>query len=240
MNADKRKKTESSLLRLRTLPFKKEIVETTKEILTIDHDIFDNNPYLLGFNNMVYDLKAGKFRDYVRDDFVSITTGYDWVEPTAEELNTMNELIKSIMPIEEERECYLRILSTGLCGLTLENFIVFNGGGRNGKGLLDDLLIQALGNLRYAIVANNAILTEKKRTGCNPEIANLHKKRLVIFREISSREKFDNGVVKDLTGGGFITARGLYEQQTQKINAMTCIVECLYLRKHLKSQKWNV
>jgi len=86
------------------------------------------------------------------------------------------------------------------------------------------MYIRALGN--YAIIANNAILTEKKRTGANPEIANLHKKRYVVFREPSSKDRFQNAMVKELTGGGTFSARNLYEKETQKVLTMTCVVEC--------------
>ena len=221
---DKRKKMESQLLKLRTLQFKKEIVETTKENLTIKQDIFDNNPYLLGFTNKVYDLQLGEFRDYLRSDMVSMTTGYDWEEPTVEQVKTMNDLIASIMPNEPERECYLRILATGLCGLCLEKFIVLNGKGRNGKGLTNGIYLLALGE--YGFNANSAILTERKKTGCNPEIANLHKKRYVVTKEPSSREKIQNSVIKDFSGGGSFSARGLYESKTEKVNHMTLVVEC--------------
>ena len=63
-----------------------------------------------------------------------ITTGYDWVEPTAQELKTVHDLINSIFPIEEEKKLYLSILSTGILGETLQKFILANGCGGNGKG----------------------------------------------------------------------------------------------------------
>jgi len=111
-----------------------------------------------------------------------------------------------------------------LCGLPLEKFIMFNGCGRNGKGLENDLYLRALGH--YGMIANNSILTGRRTTGANPEIANLDHKRLVIFREPSSRDKLQNGIIKELTGGGTLSARGLYEKDTQKVLTMTCIVEC--------------
>ena len=86
-------KMQGNLKKLQGLPFKKEIVETTKEIMTNNNDIFDNKPYLFGFTNVVYDLNVGQFRSYQRSDMVSLTTGYDWKEPTTEEINTMNELM---------------------------------------------------------------------------------------------------------------------------------------------------
>jgi len=206
------------------LPFQKEIVEKTKENLSSDDDIFDNNPYLLGFTNKVYDLKLGQFRNYQRSDMVSITTGYDWAEPTAKEVNTMNEIIKSVMPREEERECYERLLATGLSSVPLQKFIIFNGVGGNGKTLLNTQFLGALGG--YAMIGNNAILTERNKTGANPEKANIHKKRFVVFREPSSRDVFQNSAIKELTGGGTFSGRDLYQSETKKKLCLTCVVEC--------------
>ena len=71
----------SKLDKLRSLNFKKEIIETTKECLTNNKIEFDSKFYLFGFNNLVYDLNYDKFREYKYDDYISITTRYDWNEP---------------------------------------------------------------------------------------------------------------------------------------------------------------
>jgi phage/plasmid-associated DNA primase len=164
------------------------------------------------------------FRDYQYDDYVSMTTGYDWREPTDDEITTINTLIKLIMPIEEERDLYLQILATALDGRCLEKFIVFNGSGGNGKGMIDDLLLMALG--QYSLLGNNGILFESSKTGSNPEKANLHKKRFVIFREPPEKNKFENSIIKELTGGGIFSARTHHEKETEKELNLTMIVEC--------------
>jgi len=172
----------------------------------------------------LYDLKQERFRDYIYDDYISKTTGYDWRDPTAEEINLIETLIKQIMPDDEERRLYLQILCSALEGRCLEKFIVFNGRGGNGKGMIDDLLLLALGE--YGMIGNNALLFEINRTGGNPEKANMHKKRLVIFREPPERNKFENSIVKELTGGGTYCSRGLYETSTKKELHLTMVVEC--------------
>jgi len=78
----------------------------------------------------------------------------------------------------------------------------------------------------YAMIGNNAILTERNRTGANPERANLHIKRFVVFREPSSRDVFQNSAIKELTGGGTFSGRGLYQSETTKKLCLTCVVEC--------------
>ena len=57
------------------------INDIIKHILTkareIDKD-FNSDPFLIGFNNGVYDLKADEFRDYTFDDYITLTTKYDY------------------------------------------------------------------------------------------------------------------------------------------------------------------
>lgn len=118
----------------------------------------------------------------------------------------------------------MSILSTGLEGRCLEKFTIANGNGRNGKGLIHDLYLYALGN--YGLIANSAILFETNKTGSNPEKNNIDKKRFVIFREPPEKSKFENSVIKELTGGGSFSARGHHESITEKKLYCTIIVEC--------------
>ena len=210
--------------KLKSISFKREIIETYKEYGLDNNVMFDDKWHLLGFNNMTYDMETCTFREYKYDDYIATTTGYDWREPTDEELDTMNKLIESIMPIPEEREVYLQVLSTGLEGRCLEKFIIFNGKGGNGKGMINDIMLLALGD--YAMIGNNGILFETSKTGSNPEKANIHKKRIVVFREPPEKHKFENSTVKELTGGGSFSARGLYESNANKELNLTMIVEC--------------
>jgi len=214
----------SKIERLKCVSFKKDIEETYKEYGTNNSINFDEKWYLFGFNNVVYDLEEGNFREYRYDDYISTTCGYDWREPTINEIKEVNDLIISIMPIKDERELFLQIMCTALDGKCLEKFVIFNGGGGNGKGVIDDLLLKALGN--YGLIGNNGILFETSKTGSNPEKSNIHKKRLVIFREPSERNKFENSVIKELTGGGTFSARSHHEKTTIKELNLTMIVEC--------------
>jgi phage/plasmid-associated DNA primase len=204
--------------------FKKDLVETYREIGTDDNINLDSKWNLFGFNNVVYDLEEEIFREYKYDDYVSMTTGYDWIEPTNEEINELKKILRQIMPDEEEYNLYLQILSSTLNGKCLEKFIIFSGSGGNGKGVVNDLLLIALGN--YGLIGNNSILFETNKTGSNPEKANIHKKRLVIFREPPESKKFENSVVKELTGGGTFSARGHHETETKKELNLTMIIEC--------------
>lgn len=214
----------SKIEKLKLIGYKKDIVETYKEYGVNNEIMFDEKWWLFGFTNCVYDMKEQKFRDYYYDDNISITCGFDWREPTKEELKIVNDLIISIMPVREEREAYLDILCTAIDGRCLEKFIIFNGCGGNGKGVMNDLMLIALGN--YGLLGNNGILFETSKTGSNPEKANMHKKRYVVFREPPEKNKFENSIIKELTGGGSFSARGHHETDTEKELNLTMVVEC--------------
>ncbi len=217
-------KLKNNLDKLKNNIFKKNVVETYKEY-GINNDIkFDDKWWLFGFNNVVYDFKAEKFREYKYDDYVSTTCSYDWREPTENEISTVNDILKSIIPIEENRELYLRILCTALEGRSTERVFLMSGSGGNGKGLVDDLLLLALG--QYGIIGNNSILFETSKMGSNPEKANIHKKRFVLFREPPEKNKFENSIIKELTGGGMFSARSHHEKSTEKELNLTMVVEC--------------
>jgi len=203
---------------------KKGIAFTYREHGLRDDIKFDNNIYLLGFNNGVYDLETCEFRGYQYSDYVTMTTGYDYIIPTQSEITKVQSMIDITMPVLAERNLYMQIMCSALVGKTMERFFVWTGDGANGKGALDDLYLNAFGD--YGIVANNAILSETNKMGACPEKANMHKKRLIVFREPSEKARIQNSILKDLTGSLKFTCRGLYEGgYTEKDMYGTIILE---------------
>ncbi len=210
--------------KLRSDKFIEATVKMSRVYLTNDEVEFDSKWNLLGFTNLVLDLQTFKFREYQFDDYVTMTTGYKWFEPEQEEIDKVNEIISSIHSNEEIRNYFLELVSTALDGKPLEKFIILNGGGRNGKGLFNDLFLKALGN--YGLIGNCALLFEKAKSGANPEKANIDKKRLVIFREPPKDSKIENSAMKELTGGGTFSSRACHENTTQKTLCCTVMCEC--------------
>lgn len=188
---------------------------------------FESKSNIFCFNNAVYDLDRCEFLKVVNKfDYMCMTTRYDYREPTEEEIDKMNEIIYKILPIKEERELYLTLLSTGMYGVTLEKFVLANGCGRNGKSLLNELMEHTMGD--YAYTCSNSILLNAISTGANQEIANMNNKRIIFYREPSTnlQYKLNDSVIKELTGGSQINARGLFSTKTTTILKGTHILEC--------------
>lgn len=212
--------------KLGTSKFVSGVIDYLREKYRNDSIEFDMKSNLFGFNNIVYDLEINEFRNYRKEDMITITSGYGWKEPSIDEIELVNKLISQIQTEKEIRDFYLDIYCSGLWGITLQNYIILNGLGSNGKSMMNDLILKGFGD--YGHVINSIVLCEQRRQGANTEIANLSGKRLVIGREPSTKDniKLSNSLLRELTGGGKISARKIYSDNEKTILQMTLLLEC--------------
>ena len=174
---------------------------------------FDTKPFLLGFNNGVYDLQVSRFRNYNYDDYMTMTTGYDFIEydlkkkENLKKMELLEKIIDDIHSDEEMKVLYLQILASGLDGRAYQNFFLYNGQGGNGKGLTALFMDSVLGN--YYTQPSNGILKDiEKANTASPDMFNLINKRYINFKELEGTIR--SAVYKNLTGGGKFVARALY------------------------------
>ena len=210
-----------------------------------DDVVFDKNGDLLGFTNGVFDFKEFKFRPYDKDDFVSMTTGWefvedDWlkynaacdegVELTGDFADKMNEVLgvlAGILPNPAVRTLMLTIYASSLVGKCLEKFLVFNGAGRNGKGLLNEFWAAVLGNdYAYPTLPYEIYTDPINATNGNPALAKVDKKRWCLAAEPKKTKKLCNATLKKITGGAGLQARMLYSNRTEILNHGTWGIEC--------------
>lgn len=198
------------LIKLRTSKSLKNIWESIKFRIEIQDDIWDNNSYLLGFINGTYDLKLSKFREANKLDFISKVIPYDFKNVESEEINFAYQFIDKVIPIESERDFFLKTLSTCLDGKLLENIIFALGNGRNGKDTIMTVIMKAVLGSDLYYDAPNYIITDKIKTGANPEVANMHKKRLIVYSEPDKHATLRCATIKQLTGNEIMPVRSLY------------------------------
>lgn len=213
---------------------------------------FDAKEDLFGCENGVLDFAEECFRPYRFDDFITYSCGYDFTpyllgfkiidkegncrEVAEADLTTefdtafklIMETYQQIFPDEELRNYFFKIIATGLSGRAIEKFFVFNGAGRNGKGLTNEFLEKVFGS--YFVSVSPTIFSEnqknKSSASANPEIAKLDKKRYIVSKEPQKDAPLHNSVIKDLTGGGNTSARMLYSSKTQVKLCGTNVMEC--------------
>jgi len=198
------------------------------ELMTrnIDNEIFDTKKNLFVFNNKAYDFDTSKWVYVSKFDYVLMTCGRDYKEPSTDQMHKVKYLFDSIFPNVEYRKAYISILKSGLVGTRMEKFIVATGGGRNGKGLINDFY-QYLMGLYYGIL-HLCVITKEIKGGANTELRNIHKKRFLKASEpdAGSTEKLRMANIKQLTGEHNLKARGLYENDFDIQIDATIIMEC--------------
>lgn len=213
---------------------------------------FDAKEDLFGCENGVLDFVEECFRPYRFDDYITWTCGYDFTPSLigfkvkdkegncrevsagdlSEEFNAsfalITETYQQIFPDEELRNYFFKIIATGLSGRAIEKFFVFNGAGRNGKGLTNEFLEAVLGSYYQGVSPTIFSENQKQKSsaGANPEIAKLDKKRYIVSKEPQKDAPLHNNIIKDLTGGGNTSGRMLYSSKTNVKLCGTNVMEC--------------
>lgn len=202
---------------------RKSLVDDIIYAITFNHIEMDANPDLLVFKNAVYDLNAAKWTEPSYKQYMSMTTGWNWNRSGADH-TCLNKLLDQIFPNSKIRDHYLTILATGLWGKQVEKIFNATGQGGNGKGVLNELMMSAVGD--YGYVLPSSVLISEIKEGANPAIANLHKKRLVVTSEPDSKKTINSATAKSLTGNQTLNCRGLYSSNCLTWLALTLLLEC--------------
>lgn len=210
--------------KLKTARFQKYCDQIGLNLLRNNDIEFDKKIDLLPFNNCVYDLNAAKFRNIEKEDYISITTGYDWIAPEQKDTDELMKILNMIHPNKSKLDNVLTIYSTSLDGLNFNIFSMCSGCGGNGKGLIHGILRFALGN--FCQVVSSKILNPNQNMGACPEIHEISGKRLVIISEPEKKanNRISNNMIKQLCGGGVLNARSCYSNDT-KVH-LNCSVLC--------------
>ncbi len=193
----------------------------------------DKNPWLLGVENGVVDLRTGKLRPAARDEFVTkrspvkFNPGAEaprWVQFIEEITGAAGSFAK-----RPALASYLqRGLAYSLTGSTAEHkMFVAIGSGANGKNVLLDTFQRVAGGYCCTIpaAALMAVRSDDPERA-SPIAASLAGARAAISSESKDGQKLDVALVKLHTGGGYMTARFLRENSfrfeiTHKLWLMT-------------------
>lgn len=192
--------------------------------LAIKGDELDTNPWLIACTNGVLDQRTGKLRDGRPDDYLLKYVPHEWKgidEPCPGfEAFLASALDGDPMTSPEEREEYRiqltaflrRVLGYGMTGLSTEHiFLVFNGQGRNGKGVLVETLRYVLGSIAGPIPAEMLLDQGRAATpsGPTPHIMALKGLRIAFASETDEGRRFSPGQVKWYSGGDTLKGRDL-------------------------------
>lgn len=175
----------------------------------------DNNPYLLGCENGVLDLKLKIFREGTPDDKITITTGYDYpTEVDPANVKKIENILKKIFVDDEEREYVKKIMCITMYGRNAAKILPVHYGPTNaGKSAIISLMRFTFGDYSADIKKEKLIRGSVKNSG-GPDIE-IHRnfgKRFVAAPEMSGKDELEISFYKTISAGSDKTySRGMHD-----------------------------
>jgi len=170
----------------------------------------DRNKWLLNVENRTIDLKTREVREHKKSDMITKQSPVIYDENA--NCPRWYHFLETILNSNEQLLEYLkRALGYSVTGSISEQCLFFlYGTGANGKSTFLNVIQTILGD--YALQTGFDTLIVKKNEGIRNDIARLHKARLVCAVETSDTKRFNEPVVKQLTGGDRVAARFLHQE----------------------------
>ena len=170
--------------------------------LVAELDDFDRTGHLLPFTNGYVDLKELRqtkkvvLRPHVPENYVSLTTGYDFDQgdPDVEATAFVEKFFEQVLPEEAVREFLLDNAADSFqAGNCMEWLLCLIGRSRAGKSKVVSLVQSVFGDLAGNL--KSAVVDRNRATAHDSELVAVVKKRLVFMAE-SGNQKVDLDVEK--------------------------------------------
>lgn len=189
---------------------KMHMIDEFKKYVIVKHGEFDKEDMLLNTESGYVDLSNGELHDHDIDKKFSHQTLAEYSDNVDAPL--WEKFLNQIFNNDEELIHYVqKAIGYSFTGSVDEQCLfILNGRGRNGKSVFSNVISNVAGN--YAKQMNvQTIVAKKNQSGsANSDIARLEGARIVTSSELNEGDRFDESLVKQLTGGDKILARFLY------------------------------
>jgi putative DNA primase/helicase len=187
------------------------MIKSARPYLTKAPNIFDTHAHLLNVANGTINLQTMKMAEHDPAQFLTKIVDVEYDEH-ASMSPRWAKFLRTIFDNDNELEGYVqRAVGYTLTGHTDEHCLFFcYGDGANGKSTFMKALEIISGE--FSTTASIEALLEKRNDGDNatPTVAGLVGMRLATAQEMPDGKRFDESLIKSITGGDTISARVLY------------------------------
>lgn len=178
--------------------------------MTVRLSELDADPWLLGVQNGVLDLRTGQL--YAPSSIQMVTKRCN----VAYDPDAGTEFFQSFVErIQRQRPQMVKFLQR-MAGYILTGevsahcFFFFFGYGRNGKTTLAELLYWMMGSYATVLPKETLMLAKRDPGAAAPDLMLLKGCRFALTAELEEGSRFDESRIKMLTGGDTMTARNPY------------------------------
>lgn len=193
-------------------------VTTIDDAPVISVEQLDQQPYLLATPTGVIDLRTGECNPGKPEQYLTSPCPTRWTGLDTPSPDFQKYLLTCMAEDQEMADFIIRLLGYGLLGeKNLHIWAIMYGPlSRNGKDTLMNVVKQVLGKKLHIRFPVNMLVEQKfQRDSSQPQadLMALRGAKIAYASEANSRQSLDQAKIKDLTGGGFITARGLTDKE---------------------------
>jgi P4 family phage/plasmid primase-like protien len=234
-------------LRLAKTNDKKNIMQEARDLFYDETFLekLDTNPYLLCFNNGVFDFKEKCFRRGYPEDCVSKTTNIDYkhydVVRDARIISEIHDFMNKLFPVKQLCKYMWDHLASVLIGVSKsQTFNMYIGEGSNGKSVLITLMTKILGRYKGDVPLSLVTNARTKVGGTCSELVELKGIRYAVMQEPEKGDKMNEGILKQLTSGiDDIKARAPYMPESITFTPQFKLVLCANVFLEVKSQDFG-
>lgn len=186
------------------------MLKTVRSHVSVDHGEFDREDMLLNTPSGYVNLTSGELHDHNIKKMFSRITNAEYSENI--DAPKWKEFLNQIFDGDEEVIHFFQKIC-GYCatGSTKEqSMFICYGNGRNGKSVAINTVQDILGLYSSTLDMDTLMATGGAKAGASPEIARLEGSRLVVTSESNDGSRFNESLIKTMTGGDRIVARFLY------------------------------
>jgi P4 family phage/plasmid primase-like protien len=167
--------------------------------VSIDLNVLDANPYLIGVKNGVLELDGEnvRLRKARAIDYITLNTGVPWEKPSDFASGLWRNYLSTFLPDPELQRAVQVILGHCLVGGNPEKvLVVLKGGTNTGKSTMIAVIEAALGE--YAGSINPTVFQSHK---FNATLVGALPKRIVMCSEFEESDNLSAAMIKRITGG---------------------------------------
>jgi putative DNA primase/helicase len=185
------------------------MIKSARPYLTMPSAQFDTRPDMLCVRNGVVNLRTGQLISHDATMMLTKRTDIHY-DPTATAPTWRAFLDRIFEGNGDVLQFIQRAVGYTLTGSTDEHCLFFlYGVGANGKSTFLEAMRMLMGEY-YVTTSVEAMLATEYTGGATPYVASLPGMRMAMASEMPEGRRFNESLIKDITGGGTITARHLY------------------------------
>ena len=202
-------------------------IAKTVPTLHAEIESFDQRTMLLNVRNGVVDLTSGELLPHAAVYMMTKVAGTDY-EPGVPCVLWRAHLERIFAGDEATIEFFQRLSGFALTGISIEQKLaILYGTGANGKSVTVEAMRTALGE--YAETADFKTFSATRNEGPRNDLAKLVGARYVTASETNARQRLDEAVIKQVTGGEPITARFLFREYFSYLPQFTVFLSTNHL-----------